>query len=163
METKNKYDNGKIYKLWSLETNEIYVGSTVQPLHKRLYEHRSKARQTPCSRVIYQEMNSLGIDSFSIELIEDYPCKSLNELHRREGHWIRELRATLNKFVAGRTGKEYREENKDKIHTYRKSWVQSNTEKLNEYRNEYNELNKDNLRARAHEYRCNNLEEKKAI
>ena len=149
METKNKYANGKIYKLWSLETNEIYVGSTVQPLHKRLYEHRSKARQTPCSRVIYQEMNSLGIDSFSIELIEDYPCKSLNELHRREGHWIRELRATLNKFVAGRTGKEYREENKDKIHTYRKSWVQSNTEKLKEYRKAYNELNKDNLRARA--------------
>ena len=99
MESSKKYDNGKIYKLWSLQTNEIYVGSTVQPLHKRLYEHRSRARKTPCERSIYQEMNSLGMDSFNIELIEDYPCKSLNELHRREGHGIRELHATLNTFV----------------------------------------------------------------
>ena len=40
MSENNKYQNGKIYKIWSMETDEIYVGSTCQPLHKRMYDHR---------------------------------------------------------------------------------------------------------------------------
>ena len=39
----NKYKSGKIYKLWSCETDDFYVGSTVQPLYKRLADHRFDA------------------------------------------------------------------------------------------------------------------------
>ena len=37
----NKYENGKIYRLVCNITNQNYYGSTTQPLHKRLYEHKS--------------------------------------------------------------------------------------------------------------------------
>jgi hypothetical protein len=30
------YQKGKIYKLWSPQGNEIYIGSTINPLAKRL-------------------------------------------------------------------------------------------------------------------------------
>ena len=36
----NKYHNGKIYTIRSPHTDKYYIGSTTQPLHKRLYGHR---------------------------------------------------------------------------------------------------------------------------
>ena len=36
------YKKGKIYKIVNTENNNIYYGSTIQPLHKRLNEHRNK-------------------------------------------------------------------------------------------------------------------------
>ena len=173
MESSNKYDNGKIYKLWSLETNEIYVGSTIQPLHKRLYEHRSRARKQILNYALYTEMNKFGIDTFNIELIEDYPCKSLNELQKKEGYWIRELQASLNKIIAGRTSKEYRNEHKEQIYAYNKTWVQANaekvkdnhqiyrkmnTDKIKEKQKLYQEINQDKLLKYAKEYRDNNVD-----
>ena len=104
----NKYQNGKIYKLWSLETDEIYVGSTCCPLHKRMFKHRQSSRFGARSHYkLYREMERLGESSFRIELIEDYPCDSRDELLKREGYWIRELKATLNMVMAGRSKKEY--------------------------------------------------------
>ena len=41
------------------------------------------------------------------ELIENYPCNSSVELHRREGELQISL-ACINKSVAGRTDKEYK-------------------------------------------------------
>jgi predicted GIY-YIG superfamily endonuclease len=34
------YDNGKIYKLWIHETDDIYIGSTIQNLSQRLASHK---------------------------------------------------------------------------------------------------------------------------
>jgi predicted GIY-YIG superfamily endonuclease len=36
------YQKGKIYKLWSPQGNEIYIGSTINPLAKRLGHHKSQ-------------------------------------------------------------------------------------------------------------------------
>ena len=108
MDTFNKYRNGRIYKLWSLETNEIYVGSTCCPLYKRMYRHRQTFKSGKKSHYkLYREMTRLGEASFNIELIEDYPCKKGDELRKTEGCWIRELKATLNMVMAGRSTREY--------------------------------------------------------
>jgi hypothetical protein len=41
--TDNKYQNGKIYTIRNKNDETlIYIGSTVQPLHKRFYEHKYK-------------------------------------------------------------------------------------------------------------------------
>ena len=117
---ENKYKNGKIYKLWSLETDEIYVGSTCQPLHKRTHKHRCEA-QTLIAFIIHKEMNRIGSQTFKIELIENYPCENRNELVKREIYWIRELKATLNMVVAGRTSEEYVKYNYEKTQTYKKN------------------------------------------
>ena len=53
-------------------------------------------------------------DDAYIELIEECPCNDKNELNRREGQMIREMNC-VNKRIEGRTGKEYREDNKEYI------------------------------------------------
>ena len=68
---KNKYTNGKIYTVRCYDdVNLIYVGSTIQPLRKRWYEHRSgfindKKQQ---NRLLFIKMKEIGIDKFYIEL-----------------------------------------------------------------------------------------------
>lgn len=57
-------------------------------------------------------MLELGVDNFYIELIEQCPCNSKEELRSVEGKHIREI-GTLNKQIAGRTQKEYYEDNKE--------------------------------------------------
>ncbi len=36
------YNNGKIYKLWSPEGDDIYIGSTTQPLTARKSSHKKR-------------------------------------------------------------------------------------------------------------------------
>jgi predicted GIY-YIG superfamily endonuclease len=35
------YKNGKIYCIRSHKSNDVYIGSTTQPLHKRFYHHKN--------------------------------------------------------------------------------------------------------------------------
>ena len=101
----NKYTNGKIYRIWNLLNDKIYVGSTIQPLYKRFTAHKTGARGRDCKFKLYEEMNTLGYEQFKIELIEYYPCQTKDELTRREGEVIRELKPDLNMQIAGRKSK----------------------------------------------------------
>ena len=84
------YKNGKIYQVLNHKTNDVYVGSTCQPLSKRMARHRYSLNQTkPHQFKIYQTMRELGVENFYIELIENFPCDTVEELRAREGHYIR--------------------------------------------------------------------------
>ena len=99
------FQNGKIYCIRNTVNNDIYVGSSCQPLSKRMVCHRSDASNANKQQyLIYKTMNELGIENFYIELIEDYPCGNNDQLRAREGHFIREL-ATLNRQIEGRSSK----------------------------------------------------------
>jgi len=84
-----------------------------------MVKHRHEMKRKPDMKV-YTNMHELGIDKFYIELIENYPCESKEELCKREGHFIREI-GTLNSSVAGRTKDMYYQECKDKILEYRET------------------------------------------
>ena len=81
-------------------------------------------------------MNELGLDNFLIELIEEYPCESKQELRAREGHFIKEL-GTLNKQIAGRTCKEWLEENKHKLKEKQRIYNEINQEHIKEQKKKY--------------------------
>ena len=74
------FSKGKIYAIKSHQSDKIYIGSTVQKLHRRFKDHRNKQDST------VKELFKLG-DAF-IELIEDYPCNSSEELHKKEQEHI---------------------------------------------------------------------------
>ena len=118
----SNFQNGKIYKVVNNLNSEIYVGSTTMDLDKRMIKHKCDAKQRPHLSKFYTYMNDTGIDNFEIELIEDYPCETQEELRKREGKVIKAM-ATLNQRIAGRTpaeyNKEYRQTKKDKINTRR--------------------------------------------
>ena len=139
------YKNGKIYKIWSPMGKEIYIGSTIQSLYARKSQHK---RCMKCSSKILFEK----YDDVRIELIEYFPCNNKEELDKKEGFYIRN-NDCINKNIAGRTEKEYYEDNKEKI----KEYLQDNKEKIKEQKKEYYEDNKDKIK----EYRDNNKEKKK--
>ena len=98
------YQNSKIYTIrCKLDDSLIYVGSTTQPLSKRMVEHRSKHNKDNSdnySKPLYVKMREIGIDQFYIELYKDYPCERKEQLEQHEGEIIRSI-GTLNKVVAG--------------------------------------------------------------
>ena len=140
------YGNGQIYMIWSPNTDKVYIGSTTQPLHKRFYEHW----HCPYKHTSAHEVIDCG--DAKIELVEDYPCASKTELNRREGQVIRE-RACVNRCVAGRTKKEYRQEKKDQIAEQMKVYRQEKKDQIAEQKKVYRQENKDQIAARSKEYR----------
>ena len=84
------YSEGKIYKIVCNESGEVYIGSTVQNLNRRLNAHR----YTHCSaRQIINRGN------YEIILLEEYPCNSDLEMRMREQYWLDEIQ-NINKYRA---------------------------------------------------------------
>lgn len=154
------YSNGKVYVIRNTENNNLYVGSTTQKLCNRMGKHRRDAtrKETP----FYKAMTEIGFDKFYIELVEDYPCETVEQLSRREGHWIRHYdtyKNGYNSLIAGRTQQEYIEENKDLIREYKKEHYNENKEREKEKQLRYREKNKARLLAKQEAYYEDNKKE----
>ena len=112
-----RYKRGKVYTVRSHKTPLIYVGSTIEKyLSSRLSKHKNCFKRYKNNKFHYLavfDIFELDRDCY-IELYEDYPCDSKEQLERREGQVIRELDC-VNKRIAGRTDKEYREDNKEQL------------------------------------------------
>jgi len=63
-----------------------------------------------------------------IELIEKFPCEDREELCKREGEVMRATENCVNKVIAGRTDKEWRDDNKFDITTKAKKYHEDNRE-----------------------------------
>jgi len=137
--TDNKYHKGKIYTIRSYQTDKYYIGSTCDALHKRLYNHRFHYKHYLNDN--YNFVYSFDIMKYEdhyIELLEDYKCENRNELTKREGELIRKYKdETVNYIVAGRTRKEYKNDNKKKIKEDNKKYYEDNKTKIKEYSKEY--------------------------
>ena len=169
----NKFQDGKIYKIVDVGYNKCYVGSTCESLSQRMARHRYMYNQyTTRGKESYRSCNLLfdefGVENCKIELIEEYPCNNQMELHRREGHYI-QCNDCLNKNVAGRTDKEYREQNKErhrennKEYYYankdkRQAYCYANRERIAELQKQYREKNKEHIKAQKKEYREQNID-----
>ena len=107
------YKNGKIYKITSTETEDVYIGSTCATLNTRLINHKS-AFKTGKKR-IGTAKNILKYSDACIKLIENFPCGTKKELLDREGEIIKNTPNCINIQIQGRTMAEYREDNKEKL------------------------------------------------
>ena len=129
------YACGQIYAIRSHLTDQIYIGSTAQPLHKRFYQHKIKKVNDCTSREIIKHGDAY------IELIENYPCQSKKELNRREGQHIRNTENCVNKNVAGRTPKEssaqYYEAHRAEILERQRIYDLAHRDKILEYKKEH--------------------------
>ena len=103
-----------------------------------------------------------GIENFYIELIEEYPCENSNQLERREGEITRELKASLNQKISGRTVAEYKVEEADKIKNAKairdKRYAENNKEQIKAYRKEYYHKDPEKYREQAKKYAEENME-----
>ena len=109
------YQDGKIYKIVCDDKDLVYIGSTCEPtLARRLAKHKSSYRDwLKDNRKLYTtSFKILKKNNVDIVLVESCPCNSKDELHKRERHYIESFKC-VNKFVPGRTDKEYRNVHKD--------------------------------------------------
>lgn len=146
------YKNAKIYSIRSYQTDEVYIGSTCQPLSKRMVDHRSnykcwKKDSNKNSYITSYEI--LQYDDAYIELIELFPCTSKEELFKQEGKHIRETENCVNKVVAGRTKGEYYVDNRDKLAAQHKNYRDTHKQE----RAQYLEDNKEALLEKGKIYR----------
>ena len=141
------YSKGKIYKILNNIDDEIYVGSTIKSLGQRMAYHRASVKKQPQLN-LYKHIVELGVDHFYIELIENYPCNDVYELRAREGHFIREI-GSLNMLIAGRTKKEYLEDNKEDMKETTHQYYENNKEHLKEYKKLYYETHKEHFKEKV--------------
>lgn len=148
------YQNGKIYKIWSLLTDKIYIGSTCDDLPHRFKRHKYTSDCN--SKLLFDEV---GCENCKIELIELFPCNSKLELIKREGEIQRENKEFIvNTRIECRTLKEYYQDNKIIIDEKNKEWIKNNKEKHDEYVKQYYLENKDKTLERATKYYEENKE-----
>ena len=137
----NRYNNGKIYKVIDVGYNKCYIGSTCEGLSRRMERHRRDYKSYLEGKVNQKHTKSIdifreyGIDNVKIELIENYPCESKEELLKREGFYI-QTTDCVNRCIAGR----------DKL-SYNKQRYENNKEVILEKYKEYRERKKEEIKA----------------
>jgi len=145
------YQNGKIYKITSPNTEKVYIGSTCIDLDKRLKRHINDYK-------IYLEGKRRYITSFEIikendceiTLLENVNCNNKKELHLKERKYIDEIKC-VNKFKPLRGVKEWYKDNRVRLLEKQKKYQQKNRAKRILYIQEYERKNKDKIEARKSE------------
>ena len=116
----SNYKNSKIYKIVNTENDKFYIGSTTQPLHKRICEHRKKHNKCMSK--------TLCVDLYkcSIILIEEIECDNKIQLLRKEREYFDKYKKEglniVNKIRPMRTQQEIKE--------YKKQYETDNKEKF---------------------------------
>lgn len=85
------YQNGKIYVIRSPHTDKICIGSTTQSLSQRLTKHKSDFKRHAMGQDCFRtSFHIFQAGDAYIELLENFPCNSVEELCAREYHHIRQ-------------------------------------------------------------------------
>jgi hypothetical protein len=161
----SKYANGKIYKICSDDPliTEVYIGSTISTLNKRLAGHIEKFNKGLTNYTSHKLFGLYGVETFHIKLIECYPCESRAELFMREQYYLDTMvcineRKAYTDTIAYRKSKvgskaEYdkirREEKKEEIAATKKKYHEDNREKISEKNKVKYENNKHKLKERV--------------
>jgi hypothetical protein len=136
MTSSNKYAKAKIYKVVDKAYTMCYYGSTTQQLSRRMNCHRDHYKLFCEGRFgrrlsVFDIFDTRGVDDCKIELVEECPCDSKEQLNKREGFYI-QSNECVNKRIAGRTGAEWLSANPEKMKIYKARWRSANPEKVKE-------------------------------
>lgn len=162
------YKNAKVYRIWSLLGDKIYIGSTADTLSNRLGNHKSSYkrwlkdnnRQYTYSFKLFE---MFGVDNCKIDLEHNFSCNSKAELKSEEGRVQRIHKAILvNNNIAGRTQEERYAENKEYYKEYNKQHNRQhyaeNKDAILEKQKQYYTENKDYYKNYNKEYKSENKE-----
>ena len=163
----NRYQKGKIYKIYSDLGDKIYIGCTTKQYlsqrmakHKYDYTYYKKKREDTGFAFVYSYLlfDEYGVDNCKIELLEAYPCDSIDEIRKREAHYIKTIpninnchnwtpeRIEEKKQTERKQSKEFYERNKTELNKKSIEYYQKNKDMIVEKRNSNKE--KYNLKRR---------------
>ena len=102
-DTKANYSNNIIYKIFYNKNPELFaIGSTCNGEMERMRGHIKDYFSGKYSKnhKLYNAFQQYGHENFTIEKIENYPCKNYLDARKRERYWQDKLNATLNTIKA---------------------------------------------------------------
>lgn len=143
------YSLGKIYKITNDE-NESYYGSTTQKLTYRFSNHKSSIRGNKYSagaKIVLEGTNP------KIELVENFSCKTRNELLLRESWYIKNNKCVnihLPLYDKEDTEKA-KKKRKEYMKSYCKEWYKNNKKRMVEKSATYYEKNKNVINSKGKE------------
>ena len=165
-DNNDKKKTGRIYQLVNMITNEIYVGATLQTLHKRQYDRKryyntwlKGKSQFSDSHKLFDNIYKYGWECFRCELLAEVEVSNKAELHKIEGDWIRKLDTYnngLNGAIPQRDIKQYYQENKDELVERQKKYYQDNKDTIAKQNKQYRQNNKDKITKWNKQYQKNN-------
>ena len=100
----NKYNNSKIYKIVSSETDKIYIGSTIRTIEQRFLHHISdyKMWMKDNTKGYMTSYEILKHGNYKIELIECVNVETRQDLLKLEGKYQRLNESKIvNLIIAG--------------------------------------------------------------
>eukprot|EP00732_Lithocolla_globosa_P003338 Lithocolla_globosa_v1_NODE_2634_length_1926_cov_7.330305.p1 type:complete len:105 gc:universal NODE_2634_length_1926_cov_7.330305:1422-1736(+) len=95
------YQNGKIYKIVSNQSNMVYFGSTTVALTKRLSIHNAHYKGFSKKSADISSFDIIELGHAQIFLVESFPCNSKEELIARKRFHI-ESNCCVNRQIPGR-------------------------------------------------------------
>ena len=148
---------GRIYKITSINTDKIYIGSTTKKLTARLGKHENNYKAFQNGKYHFvKSYDVLEKENYKIELLEEIEYETKRELLEREGYYILNHRdICVNNNIPGRTHEQYRKDNIEKI----KQYYKDNADKIRQVNKQYRKDNRDKIK----QYRkdnANKLKEK---
>ena len=166
------YKQGKIYKIECNITGLVYIGSTCKKkLSGRMSEHRSDYRKHMKGKKKYlSSFKVMENNDYNIILIEDFPCKSKDQLFARERYYtntiecvnIRKNQGCILEIGKKESNKLYWglhcDDKKDDKKLYDEEYYHKNIDKINSRTKENYETNKDKVKACQKNYREENKE-----
>ena len=130
---------GYIYRLKDNTNGNIYYGSTIQNINKRMSKHKNHYKRYLEGKNSYlYSFEIIKNNNYNVEIVEEVECETKYELLKRERYYIENFDC-INKKIPNRTYKEWLEKHKD-------------------YQKEYNKKNKEQRKEKSKIYYKNNYE-----
>lgn len=151
---------GRIYKIITTESDEIYIGSSIEPLKERFRRHINNYTLNHIKTCSYYLFEKYGLEKCRIEIIKEYYIVDNNHLRVYETLWYNKFKNNvINKCIPFNPFSWYRG-NKSKILEQQKQYYHDNKKSILEQHKTYREKHKEKIR----EYKKNyQVEHKKEI
>ena len=155
----NKFNKSMIYTIRSPHTDKYYIGSTTQKLCKRFVDHKTNYNEyLKGLKHFVTSYKIIELGESYIELFEEFNCENRLQLQRREGEIQRDHKAhCVNRCIAGRTQKEWEQDNHERISIQNKEYKLLHSDKIKQDNKEYMLRNADKIK----QYRLQNAEKLK--
>jgi hypothetical protein len=141
----------KIYKITSNHIPGIFIGNTERTLKEVLEDHESNY-----NRYLKDNNNNyctsfelLKQPTYDIELVAE--VTSEEEVSEIKGYHIKNTENCINKHVAGRTLKEWQQDNSEHRLEVTQEYYEKNKEKIKEQKKEYRKNNKEKIAEKKRE------------
>jgi len=165
-----QYGNAIVYVIKNNVNAKVYVGSTTNDVRRRWNEHKHCSKDPKKNAIpIYNAMNELGIDKFTIEVVERFPCENSQQLKNREVEVTRQMDAFengYNKRIENRTAKQYCRDyyaaHPDKMRALARKYYRENVNEKAEANRKYRMENAAKISAQRKAYREANAAKIKA-